>query len=140
MTVKEYLNQIRYLDLKIKQREEEREQLLAAATSTGCMDPDKVHVQTSAGSSKSDLVNRAVDLEHKINSMIRNMNDLRHKIIGQIQELPDRQQVDCLYQRYVLGYTWELIAVNMGYNVRQVYRIHGHALQAFRKKYFDKMS
>ena len=48
----------------------------------------------------------------------------------------DDKSVRCvLYLYYILGQTWEQIAVDMGYAIRHVYRLHGTGLQ-----FLEKMS
>ena len=132
MTVKEYLNQVRVLDLKINQKIEEKEMLMHLATGTGSQDIKSDRVQTSIDLHKTEaVIAKYVDLETEITRMIDQYVDLRDKIINEIHQLTDIRYVDVLHQRYVLGHSFELIAVNMNYSIRRVYQLHGDALQEF---------
>ena len=134
MNTKEYLSQIRSLDLKINQKIEEKETLYSKVTSTGSqgMNPDKI--QSSINLHKSeDIITKYIDLEHEIDNLIDEFVDLKDKIINEIHQLKDYRHIDVLYQRYVQYHSFELIAVNMGYTIRRVYQLHGDALQEFQK-------
>lgn len=135
MNVKQYLNQIRLLDMKINQRIEEKDSLLAKATSTGSagnMDPNKV--QSSADLHQTEnLIVKYTDLEQEITQMIDRFITLKHDIIGEIQQLEDVKQMDCLYQKYVNYNSLEKIAENMNISVDYAFRVHRDALNEFRK-------
>lgn len=42
-----------------------------------------------------------------------------------------RRRYEILTRRYLLGQTWEKIAVEMGYSYRHVTKLHGYALKNF---------
>lgn len=67
MTAKQYLGQIRSLDIKIRQRKREIEDLKLSATCTGSISAQGEKVQTSASGDKLlNAVARYVDLEAEI--------------------------------------------------------------------------
>lgn len=49
-----------------------------------------------------------------------------------IKEVDDPELQSLLEQRYLNFRTWEQIAVDMGYNVRHLYRMHDKALKKVR--------
>lgn len=53
------------------------------------------------------------------------------EIRQQISMVPDPTEQEILSRRYLIGQSWEKIAVEMGYSYRNITRIHGHALQNF---------
>lgn len=53
------------------------------------------------------------------------------EIRQQIGMVPDPTEQEILSRRYLIGQSWEKIAVEMGYSYRNITRIHGHALQHF---------
>lgn len=53
------------------------------------------------------------------------------EIRQQIGMVPDPTEQEILSRRYLIGQSWEKIAVEMGYSYRNITRIHGHALQNF---------
>lgn len=139
MNVKQYLNQIRLLDVKINQKIREREALYASifgGRSSSDINPDKVQNNIDPHKDEALIVEYA-DLEQEINSMIDRLASLRHKIIDEIHLVEDPNQVDCLYQRYVEYCTFEQIAINTGYSIRRIYQIHNNALLAFSEKCKD---
>ena len=46
-----------------------------------------------------------------------------------IKRVPDERLQNLLILRYVDGLTWEVVAAQMNYEVRQVHRLHGDALE-----------
>ena len=130
MTAKQYLSQIRRLDIQIGQRREELDRLHSAAQSVSVHAGDARH--SFGGSDRvGDTAARLCDLEAEINKDVQVLAELRHKIINQIQRLGDTRHVDLLYRRYVNYQSWEEISDSMYYTVRHVQRLHGSALQEF---------
>ena len=135
MTTKQYLGQIRILDIKIRQRQREAAELKLAATCTGSASAQGEKVQTSASGDKLlNAVAKYVDLEAEIQGMIKDMQKRRHKIIAEIQELEDVRYIQILFKRYVEYKDFERIAVEMGYEYSWVTRMHNNALEAFATK------
>jgi hypothetical protein len=132
MTAKQYLGQIRILDIKIRQRQREAAELKLAATCTGSISAQGEKVQTSASGDKLlNAVARYVDLEAETQRMIDAMQKRRHKIIAEIQSLEDSRYIEILYKRYVEFKSFEFIACEMHYNYTWICELHGKALKAF---------
>ena len=51
------------------------------------------------------------------------------EIMRLIKRVPDERLQNLLILRYVDGLTWEAVAMQMNYEVRQVHRLHGDALE-----------
>ena len=102
MTAKEYLNQIRLLDLKIRQKIEERDHLkaMAAGNSSPVLSKDKVQTSGS-GDKMARTVDRYVDLEMQIDKLIDQYVDMRDHIIDQIHAVGEAKYVELLYLKYV---------------------------------------
>ncbi len=142
MTTKEYLQQLHKADVIIKQRMQEKSDLRARLSSIGSFDYSKERVQTSlsGGAGYEREIIKIVDLENEIDRLIDDYIGLKHKVIGQLHDLNDTNQIKILYKRYVLGEKFEQIAVDMNFSIRNVYKIHGHALQEFQKIHMEKQS
>ena len=141
MTAKEYLRQIAVLDAKIKRRQTEIEELKTAATHiTTVFDENKVWTAGGANDKIADIVTRWVVMEQNVAEMLDQLMDLRHKIIGEIHQLTDDRYIRILEMRYVDRETFEQIAVNMQYDIRWIYRLHGYALQEFANKHLASES
>ena len=129
---KEYLRQIRLFDICIRQKEaelaamrSELENMSAAVTGE--------RVQTSAKDKMSEKVSHIVDLERQIIQDKESFLRMKDRIINEIQGLDNSVYVDILYKRYVEYKQLEEIAVEMNYSYRQVLRLHGFALQEFKR-------
>ncbi len=140
MTAKEYLQQLHKADVIIKQRIQEKVDLRARLSSIGSFDYSKECVQTSLPGDAlyAEKIARLIDLENEIDRRIDRYDELKHKIIGQLHELNNTDQIKVLYKRYVLGENFEQIAVDLNFSIRNVYKIHGYALQEFQKIHLKK--
>lgn len=141
MTAKEYLTQIRLLDLKIKQRTEEQIKLRMEALQISSPELSADKVQTSvSGDIMGDILVTCAELEREIKALICSFVRLRHRIIGEIQSLDDRRYVELLYLHYVDGKKLEEIACIMvksngePYSYDHIASLHGAALQRFDEK------
>lgn len=133
MSAKEFMRELRRMDVLIDRKCEQLEELRTTAENmTIALNPDKV--QTSNTNSRENLLVRIVDLEHKINGEIDYYAERKEKAMEIIDSLEDDRFIDILYMWYLERKTWEQIAVNLGYSYRRVTQLHGHALQALDKK------
>lgn len=141
MNAKEYLNQIKLYDIRIRQLSEEVARLEAIANSTtGGMNPDKV--QTSPDKSKREkAITKMVDLKNKLYTMMAEQEAVRIEVIDMIHQLTDSRYVELMYLKYVKGLRLIDIADVMKksdgteYSVDHINRLHGQALNAFREIY-----
>ena len=136
MTAKQYLQQIYQIHRKVKrlqaQREQIRAELYSIGSPSGKMDADKVQTSTS-GDSMLRLIAKVDELEREIVEEVDDLLEKQHRITREIEQIPNNRQRDILFRRYVLFQKWERIAVDTNVSIRQVYRDHGDALQAFAK-------
>lgn len=112
--------------------DEIRETMTELKSPSGSITPDKV--QTSLNGDK--LAQLMADLDELENSYLDSVSELQTKITQiteRIEKLPDERQKQVLYSRYIVGDTWERIAVDMQFYIRHVYRIHGEALKEYAK-------
>ncbi len=129
---KEYLRQLRTLTIKTYQKMAELESLKAAAENVSAS-IDSERVQTSPKDRMPDDISRIVDLESEIHKDIQELLILKNKIINEIQGLSNPVYIEILYKRYVEYKQFEEIAIEINYSYRQVLRIHGFALQEFKR-------
>lgn len=127
MTVKEYLSQYKNLCTQIDIKKEQAEQLRDKAVSVSNMSG------SGGGNSRSDslgkTVARLVDAEREIRAMIDRLVILKTDIENTIETVEDIKLRQILILRYINGHTFERIAEDMGYSVRQVLRKHKTALK-----------
>lgn len=102
MTTKEYLNQIRLLNLKIDQKMEEKADLMSRAFGNHSPTLTKDKIQSSiSGDRMSSTIDKYVDLEKEIDALIDKYVDKRDLIINQIHQLEDPRYVELLQLKYV---------------------------------------
>lgn len=133
MNAQKYLQQIKVLDTKIKQKEEQIEYLKAASSSAGAIRYDKDKVQTSCSDSKlENIVIQYMQLEQEVEEQKLHLEKVRGVIINQIHELFDDRYISVLFKRYVEVKSYELIAVEMNYSFDYVKELHRDALEEFK--------
>ena len=138
MTAKEYLRQLKNLEIKIDQRRLERDRLLFDAMGNGSPRLSRDKVQTSvSGDTMGDRLAEAADIQKEIDWLINKLIADRHRIIGEIHTLTDARYIQILYLHYVEGKRLEDVAVIMikpngkPYSYDHIASLHGLALQEF---------
>lgn len=133
-SAKEYLNSVRLADRRIKIKIEELHQLQ--------LNVDQIipqttgeRVQSSNKGNFTKTVDKIVDLQNKINSEIDSLLELKSEVRNKINQLSDERFIVVLTDYYINCKTWEQVAKDNNYTDRHVYRLHGLALQNFRKKF-----
>ena len=130
MTAKEYLGQAYRIDQRINSKLEQITSLNGLATkctSTLTGMPRNPNRGTSA---MEDAIAKIVDLQAEINSDIDRLVDLKREMVQLIKAVDNTEYQTLLELRYLCFKTWEQIAVDMGYNVRHVYRLHDEAVES----------
>lgn len=130
MTAKEYLSQARLLDNRINAKIQQVASLNDLATSATATLSGMPHSPNRASSKMADAVVKIVDLQHKINEDIDHLVDLKREIMRMIKAIPNTEYQLILEKRYLCFMPWEQIAVDMGYSIQHIYRLHDRALQA----------
>lgn len=135
MTTKEYLGQISRLNRMINNKLTEIAQLKDMAASISAPQSGE-RVQTTPNFDKIGTKYAKIDeMERKIDGMVDELVDKKEKIIQQIDSMEDENTYNILFARYIEKKTFEVIATEMKYSLRQVVRLHGTALKQFEKKY-----
>jgi hypothetical protein len=133
VNAQKYLQQIRVLDTKIRQKEEQIESLKLSADGAGAIRYDKDIVQVSKVDSKMEsIVVQYVAIEEEVKKQKLHLEQMKQIIIDQIQELTDDRYINVLFKRYVQIKSYELIAVEMNYSFDYVKELHRDALEEFR--------
>ena len=142
MTAREYLTQLRTIDLRIKKMCEEAAALREMLTGGG-ISYDKDQVLSSPTNAQEIRLVRLLDLEEQISREVDAYLSKRALIIQQISQLDDIRFVTILTYRYVPDErgrvkTLVQIAGVMDYEEAYVRRLHRKALQAFSQKWIRK--
>ena len=84
---------------------------------------------SSAGDAAYTRCVERMDRERqKLCDAVRRCCETQAEVCSVIEAVPDGALRRLLYLRYISGYTWERIAVEMNYGFRHVCRLHGAAL------------
>lgn len=128
MTKKEYLSQAYRLDQRINSKLAQVTALNDLATKCTSTLSDMPRNPNRATSTMADSVEKIIDLQAEINNDIDRLVDLKRDLVRTIKAVENTEYQTILELRYLCFKTWEQIAVDMGYNVRHVYRIHDEAV------------
>lgn len=129
MTAKEYLSQAHSLDQRIDAKIAQVKSLNDLATKCTATITGMPRNPNGGGSTMETAVCKIIDLQDEINRDIDRLVDLKREIMEVIKAVADTEYQILLEKRYLCFHTWEQIAVDMGYNVRHLYRIHDEALE-----------
>ena len=129
MTVKEYLSQAKFLDQRINSKIQQVAALNDLATKSTSTLTGMPRNPNHATSSMEDVIAKIIDLQAEINNDIDTLVDLKRSLSKTIKAVDSPEYQTVLEKRYLCFQSWEQIAVEMGYDLRWLYRIHGKALE-----------
>lgn len=136
MNIQRYLYQVKILDTKIKQKQEQYKQLYESVHSVGAVRYDKELTQTSrTGDALEKSVIRYLEVEEEIKNETINFQEIKHKIINEIQELDDDRFINLLYKKYIQFKNYDVIADEMNYSYDYVKELHRNSIKAFEEKH-----
>jgi DNA-directed RNA polymerase specialized sigma24 family protein len=129
LDVKEYLSQVKKLDLQIKNKLIEKQQWKDIALGiTANMDTERV--QSSGSQSKmADAIVKLVDIEAEIDSLIDKLIDTKKDVIQTIEGLSSPLQYDVLHLHYIQFMTLQEIADKYGMSYDWAKQAHKRALK-----------
>ena len=128
MTVKEYLSQAKFLDQRINSKIQQVAALNDLATKATSTLTGMPRNPNHATSTMEEAIAKIIDLQAEINSDIDTLVDLKRDLSATIKAVGNTEYQTVLEKRYLCFQSWEQIAVEMGYDLRWLYRIHGKAL------------
>lgn len=134
MTVKEFLQSVRNQDGLLRAYEQELNDLRRRAYSISSPKlGDKI--QANHLTTLDAIVEKLERQAEKVNQAWDKLIELRERAKALIQKEHDNDCWCVLYRYYILGQTWEQIAVEMNYTIRWTYKLHDKALQDLEKEF-----
>ena len=130
MTVKEYLSQAKFLDQRINSKIQQVAALNDLATKATSTLTGMPRNPNHATSTMEEAITKIIDLQAEINQDIDTLVDLKRDLSATIKAVGDTEYQTILEKRYLCFLSWEQIAVDMGYELRWLYRLHHRALDA----------
>ena len=133
---KEYLKQVFRIEKHIENLITERKNILTllekCTSTTAGYESDGSTSGTHANNAENNIVNyisALQDYESKLRMQITEMLMAKEKLKQIIENVPNYEHRQILYKRYICFEKWEQIAVDMNWSIRQVYKLHGRALE-----------
>ncbi len=126
--VKQFLSSYRNHLVSIRRLQEEQEQIRAIATSCGGASSGGTPGSTSDKVGK--LAGRLADLDSIILAEMDEAIIKRDKVRSVIEAVEDDRLRNLLSLKYISGYSFEHIAVELNYCYKHTCRLHNEALQA----------
>ena len=80
------------------------------------------------GSRMEDAIIKIIDLENEINQDMMKLVELKKDIIRRIKAVESAELQTILELRYLSYMRWEEIAIELGYGIDNVFRLHRNAL------------
>lgn len=127
MTVKEQLIQVRNQGCMVRAYEDELREIRRRAYNISSPKmSDKV--QSNHQSSLEDIVEKLDAQARKVNEAWDTLISMRDEAEALINLEEDMQRRCVLWRYYILGESWEQVAAEMNFSLRQIQRMHGWAL------------
>jgi len=124
---KEYLGRYKPLDEQVNQLLLEKQEILALGTKVTPTYSDIPH-KSNIGDKTSTTIEKLEEHEQKINQKIDEFIAVKSDIERAIHTVQDDTLRLLMRYRYINGWTWERIAVEMHYTYQWVCQLHGKAL------------
>lgn len=126
MNARQWLSQLRPIEGEIEALLEARRQEYERLTNV----TQNISGDSVSGTKNPHKFDRLAELDDTIDELYCKKVGEKNKIIKAISCVQNTRQRIVLFRRYVLGETFEQIAVAIHYSYKQTCRIHGRALLA----------
>ena len=125
---KKYLSQAFGLNQRIESKLGQIEELHDLATKVTVTYSDMPKNPNRGHSRMEDCICKIIDLESEINQDMIQLVELKKDIIGRIKAVESTELQTVLELRYLSYMRWEEIAIELGYGIDNVFRLHRNAL------------
>lgn len=133
MTAKEYLNQVRNLESKMKILKEEIDTLREMVVSTGAIQQGERVLSSGTQDKMADTICTIEEKIEEWNIEVRTLVEVRAEVMAVISKVSNEVCREILYKRYCQSKKWEEIAIEMDMSYRHTTRLHGMGLQEIEK-------
>ena len=129
MNAKEFLSQARLLDLRVRARIRQVEDLRALACSVRGFSSEEPVSHTRDVTGLQNVVVKIIEEEQRLNEAIDNFVDVKLRIREVIDLVSDPLMQLILEKRYLLFESWDQIVADLAYSRRWVMQLHKAALE-----------
>lgn len=140
MTAKEYLNNVRTIDIQLKVKEHRLVKLRQDLYTLQSIDYSKDRVDGGQGLDMGDKIAKIQELEKKFNAEWDELLRIRTEAEDKINCLSDPLHRVILTERYINCKDWDDIKDVLQYrSMRGVLKLHGNALKEFESVHFRSL-
>jgi len=129
MSIKNYLSQIKILDMRIDAKIEQLAVLNTLARSATSVLTGMPHSPNKGASKLEDTMVKIIDLQEEINRDIDELVDMKRDAVALIKSVPVPEQQAVLEKRYLCFQSWDTIAKETGYSMRYLLKLHDRGLK-----------
>ncbi|MDE6748574.1 MAG: DUF1492 domain-containing protein [Lachnospiraceae bacterium] len=129
MTAKEYLSRAFYLNMRIRSKNEQIAVMNALATRVTSTLSNTPVSGTKNDHKMEDVILNILEYEKELKEAMNQLVTLKREIRDVIEQIGNDEYQVLLELRYLSSMRWEQIAVEMGYSIEHVYRLHREALK-----------
>lgn len=129
MRAKEFLSRAWLIEEQIQSKLEQIESLKSLACRVTAGFGKEPVSQTRNVNSMQDVIVHILEAEEELNQKIDDLVSMKMEVMKVIDQVQDVILRLILEKRYLSFFTWEKIAVDMGYTVRWALQHHEEALQ-----------
>lgn len=126
---KAYLGQAYRIDQRINSKIEQVKSLHAMATKATSTISDMPGSATRNIHRMENVIVKIIDLENEINNDIEELVNLKAEVTAVIKGIDNLEYQMLLELRYLCYKPWEQIAVDLGYSINNVFKMHRKALE-----------
>lgn len=135
MTAKEQLQAVRCAQVEVerlnKRLEQFREQAQYGSSTISALNNSGTSQRSRVEENVCKIYDAELEYMQKANEGVDYYIDLKAEAENTIRQMPYAKHQQLLRMYYFQAKTWGEIARKMQYSIRQIHRMHGHALQAF---------
>ena len=133
MDAKQYLNQLKNMDIKIQSLERQKKMLWSKCrvSATRLSDMPK---KTGGGSGFEGIADKAMDIQTEIDEKIDELLNLKKAVIDSLDCLENNLYYAILFERYINLLTWEKMAEMLNYDYKHLQRLHLKAIKEYQEK------
>ena len=126
---KEYLGQAYRIDQRINSKIEQVSALNNMATKATSTISDMPGSATRNIHRMEDVIVKIIDLQNEINADIDELVDFKAEVMSVIKSIDNLEYQTLLELRYLCFKPWEQIAIELGYSINNVFKMHRKAIE-----------
>ena len=132
---KEYLGQAYRIDQRINSKIEQVSALNNIATKATSTISDMPGSATRNIHRMEDVIVKIINLQDEIKADIDELVDIKAEVMSVIKSIDNLEYQTLLELRYLCFKPWEQIAIELGYSINNVFKMHRKAIELLEKDF-----